>query len=193
MRAQSRQQHRDNNVQCECLFLSDESGAKVLRPPPATQAIPSAVGSGAAGNPGCADRPGSPSRRHPPRCSGANLAQPLLVLSRELPASGHHFLDHFKGLSSRLGLGRKHRRKRSKGCILIDQQHEVLLAHERLEFRKRHISISSAKATHSLKSTWVNGTPTHAGVDEGANDGFAQSAESVCAISARRSVSAAAP
>src|SRR6478672_7844566 len=58
----------------------------------------------------------------------ANLAQPLLVLRRQLPNGGHHFLDHIKGFASRLGFRRKHGRNSSEQRLLIDQQHEVLIA-----------------------------------------------------------------
>ncbi len=64
----------------------------------------------------------------------ANLAQPLLILRGQRTRRGHNFLDQVKGFAARLGIGRKHGRNSSERCPLIDQQHEILLAHERFEF-----------------------------------------------------------
>jgi hypothetical protein len=106
----------------------------------------------------------------------ANLAQPLLVLRRSLSASSHDLLDGIEGFAPRLSVGRKQRGKGRKCALLIDQQHRELLAHQCLEFRQRHISVTITKTTYGLESSFVDGTSFQAYVDERANNGFAQSA-----------------
>ena len=109
-------------------------------------------------------------------CAGDSL-HALVVFRRQWTACTHDLLDEIERLARRLEVGGEHRRERGERSVRVDQQDEELLAHERLEFRERDIFITTTKTTQRLKSTFVNGTPSQADIDQRANDCFAQTAK----------------
>src|SRR4029077_10642805 len=65
-------------------------------------------------------------------CGGDSL-QTLLLFGRQLTPGAQNLLDQIERLAPRVGVGGEHGRKRGERRFRIDQEDEVLLAHEGLE------------------------------------------------------------
>ena len=80
-------------------------------------------------------------------------------------------------LLPRLGVRRKHRRNRRQRRFRVDQQHEELLAHQRLEVRQAACRRARARMRRTASKPRSSTAPArHPDIEQSADDGFAQAA-----------------
>ena len=126
---------------------------------------------------------------------GRTARQPAAAASplrRDLAARAQHLPQHRRRPCAALsgirpaasGNGRERR-------LLIDQQHEELLAHERLEFGQRAAAIrppdACAQAANGSEPAFVSAAARHADIEQARGSGIRAGRRRRCAPSARRS------
>ena len=77
------------------------------------------------------------------------------------------------------GIRGQHRWDRRQRGRLVDQQHQELLAHQRLERREcngRQLLLRLADTAHQFETTFVNRIPAHADIEDRPDHGLAQPA-----------------
>ena len=102
------------------------------------------------------------------------------LLGRLRPCRGEDLFYDLDRLSPRGGIRGQHCRERSERGLLVDQQHQELLPHQRLELREgdsRQLPLRLANATHQFEAAFVNRPPGHANVKDRPDDALAQTAD----------------
>src|SRR5262249_4209800 len=106
-----------------------------------------------------------------------NALESLGGFARDLSARTHHLAEGRKGLAAQLAIRRQQLGNCRKCRLLVDQQHEKLLADEGLEIRQRQawlVVVDGAQAADGGNRAFVDAAACHADVEHAAGEAFAQ-------------------
>src|SRR5262249_44752737 len=106
-----------------------------------------------------------------------DLLQPLGHCVVDIAACAQRLPQELKRLVAGLRLVRQHRWNSCEGGVRVDQQHQILLAHERLEVGQRealHSTLTAPDTPHHFKAAFVARTSGHADVQEGSHNSLLQ-------------------
>jgi len=85
-------------------------------------------------------------------------------------------MDGFKQPGAHRLVGWQHLWDGGEGGILIEQQAEILFAHDTLEFVERNAAVLGANLQQFVEGAFVHSWSGHADVDQAANCRFARAA-----------------